>query len=69
MDVVNFPCFDEGIDTKFEVMAVTPQTPKCHHNRGVAENEVSISILSWYHKINFKLRVFVKPNCLSAAQV
>ena len=52
-------------------MAVTPQTPNCHHNRGVAmtENEVLISILSWYHKINFKLGVFVKPNCLLAAQV
>ena len=35
----------------------------------MAENEVSISILSWYHKINFKLWVIVKPNCLSAAQV
>ena len=66
-------CFTEGIDAEFEVMAVTPQTPKCHHNRGAAEamteNEVSISILSWYHKINFKIGVFVKPNCLSAAQV
>ena len=60
-------------------MAVTPQTPKCHHNRGVhlgvcgvtamTENEVSISFLSWYHKINFKLGVFIKPNWLSAAQV
>ena len=35
----------------------------------MTENEVSISILSWYHKINFDLRVFVKPNCLSAAHV
>ena len=24
----------EGIDTEFDAMAVTPQTPKCHHNRG-----------------------------------
>ena len=74
----------EGIDTEFEVMAVTPQTPKCHHNRGAAEvvvtfgslwchshdqNEVSISILKWYHKINFKLVDVVKPNCFSASQV
>ena len=35
----------------------------------LTEIEVSISILSWYHKINFKFGVFVKPNCLSAAQV
>ena len=33
------------------------------------KNEVSISILSWYHKINFKLVDVVKPNCFSAAQV
>ena len=35
----------------------------------MTENEESISILSWYHKINFKLGVVVKPNCLSAVQV
>ena len=35
----------------------------------MTENEVSISILSWYHKINSELGVFVKPNCLLAAQV
>ena len=35
----------------------------------MTENEVSISILSWYHKINFKLGVVDKPNCLSAAKV
>ena len=35
----------------------------------MTENEVSISILSWYHKINFELGVVVKPNCLSAVQV
>ena len=35
----------------------------------MTENEVSISILSWYHKINFELLVIAKPNCLSAAQV
>ena len=35
----------------------------------MTENEVSISILSWYHKINFKLVDVVKPNCFSAAQV
>ena len=34
----------------------------------MTENEVSISILSWYHKINFEIGVFVKPNGLSAAQ-
>ena len=35
----------------------------------MTENEVSISILSWYHKINFKLGVLAKPNCFSVAQV
>ena len=35
----------------------------------MTSNSVSISILSWYHKINFKLGVVVKPNCLSAVQV
>ena len=35
----------EGIDTKFSVMAVTPQTPKCHHNRGVAEVVVTLGSL------------------------
>ena len=35
----------------------------------MTENEVSISILSWYHKINFELGVIGKPNCLSAAQI
>ena len=74
----------ERIDTKYDVMAVTPQTAKCHHNRGAAEvevtfgnlwchshdrNEVSISIPSWYPQINFKLGVAVKPNCLSAVQI
>ena len=38
----------EGIDTEFEVMAVTPQTPKCHHNRGVAEVVVTFGSL-WCH--------------------
>ena len=38
----------EGIDTKFEVMAVTPQTPKYHHNRGVAEVVVTFGSL-WCH--------------------
>ena len=33
------------------------------------ENDVSFFILSWYHKINFKLGDVVKPNCLSAVQV
>ena len=27
----------DGIDTEFEVMAVTQETPKCHHNRGAAD--------------------------------
>ena len=35
----------------------------------MTENEVSISIVSWYHKINFKSEVVVVPNCLSAVQV
>ena len=39
---------DEGIDTEFEVMAVTPQTPKYHHNRGVAEVVVTFGSL-WCH--------------------
>ena len=30
------PRYVEGIDTSFSVMAVTPQTPKCHHNRGAS---------------------------------
>ena len=38
----------EGIHTEFEVMAVTPQTPKCHHNRGVAEVVVTFGSL-WCH--------------------
>ena len=38
----------EGIDTEFEVMAVTPQTPKCHHNRGAAEVVVTFGSL-WCH--------------------
>ena len=74
----------EGIDTEFEVMAVTPQTPdvitteaqpRLWQHMGVCgvtdmtENEASISILSWNHKINFKLGVVVKPNSLSAVQV
>ena len=35
----------------------------------MTENEVSIFILSWNHKINFKLGVIVKQNCLAAVQV
>ena len=35
----------------------------------MTENEVSISILSWYHKIHFKLGDVVEPNLLSAVQV
>ena len=34
-----------GIDTEFEVMAATPQTPKCHHNRGLAEVMVTFRSL------------------------
>ena len=70
----------EGIDTEFEVMAVTPQTPKYHHNRGAAEVVVTFGSLwchshdlklgiNFYSIINFKICVFAKPNCLSAVQV
>ena len=38
----------EGIDTSFSVMAVTPQTPKCHHNRGAAKVVVTFGSL-WCH--------------------
>ena len=38
----------EGIDTELDVMAVTPQTPKCHHNRGTAEVVVTFGSL-WCH--------------------
>ena len=41
-------CFIEAIDIEFEVMAVTPQTPKCHHNRGAAEVVVTFGSL-WCH--------------------
>ena len=41
-------CIVEGIDTSFSVMAVTPQTPKCHHNRGAAEVVVTFGSL-WCH--------------------
>ena len=66
-------------------MAVTPQTPKCHYNRGAAEVMVTFGSLVcgvtnitenrvpnlFYHgsKNNFKLGNVVKPNCLSAVQV
>ena len=40
--------FAEGIDTEFEVMALTPQTPKCHHNRCAAEVVVTFWSL-WCH--------------------
>ena len=43
----------EGIDTEFEVMAVTPQTPKCHHNRGAAEVVVTFGSL-WCHSYDRK---------------
>ena len=59
----------EGIDTEFEVMAVTPQTPNCLTPLQKCHHEVSISILSWYHKMKFKLGVIVKPNCLSVVQI
>ena len=35
----------EGIVTSFLVMAVTPQTPKCHHNRGATEVGVTFGSL------------------------
>ena len=35
----------------------------------MTSNSVSISILLWYHKINFKVGDAVKPSCLSAPQV
>ena len=35
----------------------------------MTENEVSVSILSWYHKIDFKLEDLIKPNYLLAAAV
>ena len=37
----------------------------------MTENDVSIFILLWYHKINHKNKLgdVVKPNCLSAVQV
>ena len=69
---------------QFQVMAVTPQTPKCHHNRGAAEVVVTSGSL-WCHsherkrginfysimvpQTRFELGIVVKPNCLSAAQV
>ena len=43
----------EGIDTEFEVMAVTPQTPKCHHIRGAAEVVVTFGSL-WCHSHDLK---------------
>ena len=57
----------ERIDALFEVMS--------HHSLGVCgvtamtENEVSNSILSWCHKINFKLADVVEPNCFSTVKV
>ena len=46
MDVI------EGIDTSFSVMAVTPQTPKCHHNRGADDNRGGdVSVFSNFYSI------------------
>ena len=45
---ITCPLYVDGIDTQFSVMAVTPQTPKCHHNRGVAEVVVTFGSL-WCH--------------------
>ena len=42
------PCKIDGIDTEFEVMTVTPQTPKRHHNRGATEVVVTFGSL-WCH--------------------
>ena len=58
----------EGIDTSFSAMAVTPQTPKWWHFGvcgAMTENEVSMSIQSWYHN----LINIVKLNCVPAFQV
>ena len=63
------PYIVEGINTEFEVMAVTPQTSNFCDVTVMTENEVSISVLSWYHEINFKSGDVAKPNCLSVVQV
>ena len=47
------PIHAEEIDTEFVVMAVTPQTPKCHHNRGAAEVVVTFGSL-WCHSHDHK---------------
>ena len=44
------------IDTKFEVMAVTPQTPKCHHNLGCASVVLTFGSL-WCHSHDLKLGI------------
>ena len=49
------PCNIEGIDTSFSVMAVTPQTPKCHHNLGYASVVVTFGSL-WCHSHDRKRR-------------
>ena len=45
-----------GIDTSFSVMAVTPQTPKCHHNLGCASVVVTFGSL-WCHSHDRKLGI------------
>ena len=44
------------IDTEFEVMAVTPQTPKCQHNLGCASVVVTFGSL-WCHSHDLKLGI------------
>ena len=44
------------IDTSFSVMAVTPQTPKCHHNLGCASVVVTFGSL-WCHSHDLKLGI------------
>ena len=54
---------DIGIDTKIEVIVASPTTWEAHHSprasqvvgdATMTEMEVSISILSWWNKINYK---------------
>ena len=44
------------IDTSSSVMAVTPQTPKCHHNLGCASVVVTFGSL-WCHSHDLKLGI------------
>ena len=44
------------IDNSFSVMAVAPQTPKCHHNLGCASVVVTFGSL-WCHSHDLKLGI------------